>query len=238
MAENNKKNNKKETSNKASGSNKKVVTNKKQNSNKKVTEDKKASKVAISKEEPIIEKKEIAPQAEKKITNKNKKFKLSDSQRDLALVALVVVVLIVALFVTSSKVEKVNIDLPVTLTDDYGYTEITYSQYEEKLKQEKPFLLVIVRDGCGYCEQYEPIVREVVEENKVPVYYINLSNINEDEFNNLSKSNSYLKKNNWGTPTTLLLQGKTVIDSIGGYVEKNTLKVFIEENIKVENNAE
>lgn len=239
MAENKKSNNKKGVNNKTNSTNNKTVANKKQNNSKKVTEEKKSEKTVSKKEEIIVKETKTAKASEPKSSNnKNKRFKLSDGQKDLALIALVVVVLIVALFVTSSKVEKVNIELPVALEGTAGFSEITYSDYEEKLNSGKPFLVVIVRDGCGYCEEYEPVVKETTEEYKVPAYYINLSNITEEEFNKLSKSNSYLKREKWGTPTTLLLQGNTVIDSIGGYVEKEKLVAFIEENIKVDSDVQ
>ena len=116
------------------------------------------------------------------------------------------------------------------------YTEITYSEYEEKMHTEAPFLVVIVRDGCGYCEMYEPVVEEVANELGIPVNYLNLTNLSSEESNKLSKSNSYLKKNQWGTPTTLFMVGDKVIDSIGQYVDKDTFVSFVKENIKVDVN--
>ena len=117
-----------------------------------------------------------------------------------------------------------------------GFTEITYSEYEEKMNAKEPFLVVIVRDGCGYCEMYEPIVEEVANEYRLPIYYINMTNLNNDEYTALGTSNSYFKKNQgkWGTPTTLFMYGNSVIDSIPGYVDKDEFVKFVKENFKVE----
>ena len=60
-----------------------------------------------------------------------------------------------------------------------------------------------------------------------------MSNLNGDEQKALSSSNSYLRKNQWGTPTTLFMYGKTVVDSIGGYVEKDALVEFVKENFVI-----
>ena len=68
----------------------------------------------------------------------------------------------------------------------------------------------------------------------LPIYYINMSNLTSEEQSALASSNTYLKKENWGTPTTLFMYGKTVVDSIGGYVEKETLENFAKENFVVE----
>ena len=179
--------------------------------------------------------KEIVPKVEEvkeeKVVKEKKSFSLTSKQKDLILILLVVVLLVVALFVTMKKTPKLDIELPITLQGEVGFTEITYSEYEEKMNAKEPFLVVIVRDGCGYCEMYEPIVEEVANE-----YYINMTNLNNDEYTALGTSNSYFKKNQgkWGTPTTLFMYGNSVIDSIPGYVDKDEFVKFVKENFKVE----
>ena len=172
----------------------------------------------------------------KKVVKEKKSFSLTSKQKDLILILLVVVLLVVALFVTMKKTPKLDIELPITLQGEVGFTEITYSEYEEKMNAKEPFLVVIVRDGCGYCEMYEPIVEEVANEYRLPIYYINMTNLNNDEYTALGTSNSYFKKNQgkWGTPTTLFMYGNSVIDSIPGYVDKDEFVKFVKENFKVE----
>ena len=51
--------------------------------------------------------------------------------------------------------------------------------------------------------------------------------------NKLSTTNNYLKRNEWGTPTTLFMLGDRVLDSIGGYVEKSSIEAFIEGKVVV-----
>ena len=138
----------------------------------------------------------------------------------------------------NTKFYILDIELPIALEGTAGFNEITYSEYLEKMEEKVPFLVVIVKDGCGYCEMYEPILEEVAGEYNLPINYINLTNLTEEEYNDLSKSNSYLRTNQWGRPTTLFMYGTTVVDSIGGYVEKDNLVSFIETNFKVEKNEE
>ena len=80
---------------------------------------------------------------------------------------------------------------------------------------------------------YIPIVTKVAEEYKVPINYINLTHLTDEEYQAISTSNSYLKRNKWGTPTTLFMYGDKVVDSIGGYVEEETFVEFVKKNIKV-----
>lgn len=143
------------------------------------------------------------------------------------------VILIILLCFLVFKTESNKIEVPVKLEGDAGFIDITYAEYEEKIDSEKPFMVVIVNDGCGYCEMYIPVIEEVVSEYKLPIYKLNLANLTNDEYNKLSNSNSYLKRK-MGTPTTLLMQGSQVIDSIGGYTEKDSVVDFIEENVVLE----
>lgn len=217
--------------------NNKNVQTKKQNNvkqNVKKIEKKVETKKVVEKEEVKVE--EITPNVQEKVVKEKKSFSLTSRQKDLILILLVVVLLIVALFVTMKKEPELDIELPIALQGEAGFTEITYSEYEEKMNTEAPFLVVVVRDGCGYCEMYEPILEEVAGEYKIPIYYINMSNLSSEEYTALGTSNSYFKKNQgkWGTPTTLFMYGKSVIDSISGYVDKDALVDFVKENFKVE----
>lgn len=255
MANQNSKSKNKKNTTKASTNSKKVTSNKdvkkdtkvvaksenkkveaKKVNNKKV-ESKKDVKKEVSKiEVPKFEKKEKEKVHEK--TSSKSKFSLTAKQKDIILIALVVVLLIVAAIVTGNKDSKVDIELPVALEGDAGFNEITYSNYLEKIDSNEPFLVVIVKDGCGYCEMYEPILKEVADEYNLPINYINLTNLSEEEYNNLAQSNAYLKKNQWGTPTTLFMLGDSVIDSIGGYVDKDKFVDFVKENFVVNEDAE
>lgn len=151
---------------------------------------------------------------------------------DLVLIGGVILVILISLLAFNGNKEE--IEVPVTLEGDPGINEITYAEYEDKIDSGKPFIVMIVNDGCSYCKMFVPVMTEVAEEYSIPVYSLNLAILTSDEYNSLSNSNSYLKRNEWGTPTTLLMQGKTVIDSIGGYVEKATLIEFMEKNVKLD----
>ena len=243
MSNKNQKNNKsKQTNVKKTNNNKNNDKAKQVNTTKKETAPKKEEKIEkVEKVVEVVEEKKEKTSTPKESTKKEtkKEFKLTSKQKDIVLVLLAVVLLVVAFVVTGNKAPKVNIELPVALEGEAGFNEITYSEYVEKMNEEKPFLVIIIKDGCGYCEAYTPIVKEVAEEYNLPIYYINLTNITEEEYTALSKSNSYLKSQQWGTPTTLLMSGNTVVGSISGYVDKDTfVKDMIDKYIKVEDNAE
>lgn len=225
-------------SSKASTNSKKVA----ENTNKKATSEVNTIKKEKTATKNIAKEKKSKPVESTPVVEETKKagkkINLTSKQKDLILILLVVILLVVALLTTGDKTPKLDIELPIAVEGEAGFTEISYSEYESKMAEEKPFLVIIVRDGCGYCEMYEPIVEEVSNEYQVPIYYINLANLTEEEQSLLAKSNTYLKTKEWGTPTTLFMYGKTVVDSISGYVEKEEFVEFIKENIKVDENAE
>lgn len=237
MANKNAKN--KTNNNKKNNTNKKVTNNNQKNVNKKVTSKENVKKEnvnveQVAKEVKVEEKKAVKEEVK---TKEKKSFSLTSKQKDIILILLVVVLLVVACIVTSTKKEsKVDIELPVAVEGEAGTKTISYTEYEELMNSNKPFLMVIIQDGCGYCEMYEPVVEEVANELGIPINYLNLTNLSSEESNKLSKSNSYLKKNQWGTPTTLFMVGDKVIDSIGQYVEKDDFVSFVKENIKVDVN--
>ena len=237
MANKNAKN--KTNNNKKNNTNKKVTNNNQKNVNKKVTSKENVKKEnvkveQVAKEVKVEEKKAVKEEVK---TKEKKSFSLTSKQKDIILILLVVVLLVVACIVTSTKKEsKVDIELPVAVEGEAGTKTISYTEYEELMNSNKPFLMVIIQDGCGYCQMYEPVVEEVADELGISVNYLNLTNLSSEEGTKLSESNSYLKKNQWGTPTTLFMVGDKVIDSIGQYVEKDDFVDFVEKNIRVDVN--
>lgn len=150
---------------------------------------------------------------------------------DFILIGLVLVIIVVAIFSTRGTKAQEDIEYPLTLTGEVGLNQITYSDYKKMVEDGDAFVVVIERAGCGYCQMYMPILEEYVKEKQIAVTYIDTDTLTEDEFNELSTTNKYLKKNNWGTPTTLFMLGDRVIDVIGGYVEKDSIDSFFKDHV-------
>lgn len=150
---------------------------------------------------------------------------------DFILIGLVLVIIVVAIFSTRGTKAEEDIEYPLTLTGEVGLNQITYSDYKKMVEDGDAFVVVIERAGCGYCQMYMPILEEYAKEKQIAVTYIDTDTLTENEFNELSNTNKYLKKNNWGTPTTLFMLGDKVIDVIGGYVEKDSIDRFFKDRV-------
>ena len=150
---------------------------------------------------------------------------------DFILIGVVLVVVVLAMFSSKGTLAEEEVEYPLTLAGEAGMHQITYDEYESFVENGDAFIVVIERAGCSYCVQYMPIVDDVANEKKIPIYYIDTDTLTADEYNNLNNKNIYLKRNNWGTPTTLFMLGDRVLDAIGGYVEKSVIEKFIENRV-------
>lgn len=172
---------------------------------------------------------------------------------DLGLIIGVLVIIIISAFVSVGKpFEKINLsglsysideetgnynkeELTEEKEDEYDdYIAIDYEEYNELLESEDYFFIAIGRTGCGYCDKYKPVLKEVSDDLELPIHYIDIADLEEDEIEEFSTSNEFLKSNEWGTPTTLILNKDKVIASQQGYVDTKELKEFIKKYVKLD----
>ena len=160
---------------------------------------------------------------------------------DIALIIVVVLVIIVGIFAFGKNTEaKIEYELPLTLEGESGLSEITYKEYKEKMESEKPFIVIIERTTCSHCINYMPVAEQFASDYNIPMYYINTDNLSQDEFTSLQKSNTFFKKkkDNWGTPTTIILIGNQAIDYLEGETDEDGLNSFLSEYITLEKVSE
>ena len=85
--------------------------------------------------------------------------------------------------------------------NDKTLTEMTGFMFEEAVKNEESFILVIYQTGCSHCEEYMPIFEEVMSKYDVDAYKINLAGLTDQEKGFLQ---SYVTVS--GTPTTVFFE--------------------------------
>lgn len=108
-------------------------------------------------------------------------------------------------------------------TSDSEYknlAKLTYDQYKCLYDSEEPFVLMITQSTCSYCKEFKPIMDEYAEENKVPVYYLELDTMDQKDAQDFMNSLSYFSENtDWGTPLTLAIKNKQVVTELNGYTD-------------------
>ena len=144
---------------------------------------------------------------------------------DIALIIGVLVVIILGVFLMKGTKADLDYELPLALTGETGLKELSYAEYQEKIDNREAFVVIIERATCSHCVNFMPVAQQFAEDNNVPMYYIDTDEMTSDEWNQISTSNTFFKKNkdNWGTPTTIVLVGSKALDYIEGETDAETL---------------
>lgn len=81
------------------------------------------------------------------------------------------------------------------------YTELTYTQLEEKLNNKDSFVVVLGSSTCSMCTQYKKTMDKVIRKNQVEIFYIDIAKLSDED---LPKFESKYVIS--GTPTTVFIK--------------------------------
>lgn len=105
---------------------------------------------------------------------------------------------------------------------DNNLKDISYKELNEKIANNEEFFFVVTQDGCSHCEEFVPILEEVLKENNVIGYNFNLTRLSEEEHDKFKE-----EYNVEGTPTTIFIKdGKevSIMQRIVGSLSKEKLE--------------
>lgn len=144
---------------------------------------------------------------------------------DIALILGVVIIIVIGIFVMKGSKPEPTYTLPLEMTGEAGLKELSYKEYQEKIDNNESFVVIVERKTCSHCANFMPVAEEFANKYKVPMYYIDTDTFEEEDWNNLSSSNTFFKKHgdSWGTPTTIVLAGNTAVDFVEGETTEDTL---------------
>lgn len=98
--------------------------------------------------------------------------------------------------------------------------ELTYEKYKCLYESEEPFAVIFSQTTCSYCMQFKPVINEYVGKNNIPLYFIEINTLSDEEREGLLGSLSYFDDNeSWGTPLTLGIKNKEVVTEISGFTD-------------------
>lgn len=117
--------------------------------------------------------------------------------------------------------------------DDYTYEydnliEIDYNSLIRLYKSSTNTVIVIGKNNCMYCDMYKPIIDDIAYYNDIDIYYLDINNMTDKEYNSMINTIDYFKENEmWGTPTTLIVRNSKTVGYLSGYKDsKSTLNFF------------
>ena len=108
--------------------------------------------------------------------------------------------------------------------------EISVDRYLELMDEDEPSVIYIARPTCSYCQIETPIMKHVVYQNPdARVYYLNTDEFEEDDQSKFTKSDDMFSES-FGTPTTIVVKGGKVVDSIAGATSGENLTQLFKKN--------
>jgi len=131
--------------------------------------------------------------------------------------------------------------------DTSAFKEISASDIKSESKNET-IVVLVGRQGCGYCAAFVPIITEVAEKHGITVRYIDFAKIVDVNAGVITDSEAYdtISKlegtGTWakfgetamtGTPNTMIIKNNKIISGINGYNEADAVEeAFKEAGIK------
>lgn len=122
---------------------------------------------------------------------------------------------------SSSEEENENNE---DLTREYSNIEkVTLDELKDLINQKRTFIIVISQTYCSHCIEYKPTFNEVLKENNITGYELDLLTLQKseyDDFNNLLTVT--------GTPTTFIyIDGIVQTENKEGNVTKEELNTYL-----------
>ena len=65
-------------------------------------------------------------------------------------------------------------------TKDY-LKELSYSELIEKINNKDSFIVYVKQDSCSHCQNFTPVLENVLKKYKIEAYYIRLNTFTEEE---------------------------------------------------------
>lgn len=116
--------------------------------------------------------------------------------------------------------------------DEQGeLNDIDIDEYLDLKEGSDASIIYIARPTCHYCQEMEPIVRNVVYEYNVKVNYLNTDELDDEGQADFIKSNDYFdEKGGYGTPMLIIVKDNDFVDVIEGLTDKDTVVNFFKDN--------
>ena len=129
----------------------------------------------------------------------------------------------------SSDTTSTSSDIP---EDEQGdLNEIDIDEYLDLKEGSKATIIYVARPTCHYCQEMEPIVRNIVYEYGVTVNYLNTDELDDDGQAKFVKSDDYFdEKGGYGTPMLIIVKDDKFVDVLEGLSDKDTVVKFFKDN--------
>ena len=114
--------------------------------------------------------------------------------------------------------------------DEQGdLNEIDIDEYLDLKEGDEASIIYIARPTCHYCQEMEPIVKNIVYEYGVEVNYLNTDELDDEGQAKLIESDDYFSEG-YGTPLLLVVKDDEIVDIQEGLTDKDATVNFLKDN--------
>lgn len=93
---------------------------------------------------------------------------------------------------------------------------IGIDDYLSLLEGEEASIIYLARPTCSHCQVQKPIMENLAfKYENLKINYLNTDELDSEALSKLQSSDDFFKEG-WGTPTTLIVKGGKIVDSIAG----------------------
>ena len=133
---------------------------------------------------------------------------------------------------TSSANNSSSNDSSDISEDEQGdLNEIDIDEYLDLKEGSEASIIYVARPTCHYCQEMEPIVKNIVYEYGVTVNYLNTDELDDEGQAKFIKSDDYFEeKGGYGTPMLIIVKDDEFVDVLEGLTDKDTVVKFFKDN--------
>ena len=121
----------------------------------------------------------------------------------------------------------------VVAEKEVEFEEISMVEFTTLLNADTNSFVYLARPGCGYCEQQQPILKDLVSKYGFTVFYLNTDNLSDNDFLTIFALDTNIfgeDGSKFGTPTMLIVKDGKIVDSIIGLTQSDSLEDFLTKN--------
>lgn len=113
------------------------------------------------------------------------------------------------------------------------FDNIGINEFTTLLNDDEASIIYIARPGCYYCQQQEPIVKDLISKHGLVFHYLNTDELSETDMNKIFAVDVTLfgkDGEEFGTPTTLIVKGGKIVDAQVGLTQTGDFEKFLTKN--------
>ena len=134
---------------------------------------------------------------------------------------------------TSSTNNSSNDSSDISEDEQGDLNEIDIDEYLDLKEGDEASIIYIARPTCHYCQEMEPIVKNIVYEYGVTFNYLNTDELDDEGQAEFIKSDDYFSEG-YGTPLLLVVKDDEIVDIQEGLNNKDTTVNFFKDNGLIE----